>query len=129
MNDAIDNVIDAPDWAWDLAPTVLPPGWKRHDDERIGLHYRSGDGLLVIFSAAEERDGKRWIHVSASRSGRLPGWQDMRKVKDIFIGANRLAVQVFPRKDEYVNIHPFVLHLWSCLDGDPVPDFRRRGAI
>ncbi len=128
MSDAIDNVIEAPDWAWDLAPTVLPPGWKRHNDER-GLRYTSGDGLLVIFTAAEERDGKRWIHVSASRASRLPGWQDMKNVKDIFIGPKRLAVQVFPRKDEYVNVHPFVLHLWSCLDGDPVPDFRRRGVI
>lgn len=29
-----------------------------------GLYFTSGDGLLVIFSAALESDGKRWIHVS-----------------------------------------------------------------
>jgi hypothetical protein len=89
----------------------------------------SAQGLLVICSASRERDGKRWIHVSMSRHKRLPSYDDMCLVKNQFLGANRLAVQVFARAAHHVNINPHVLHLWSCLDGDPVPDFRHEGQI
>jgi hypothetical protein len=119
----------APDWAVDLLPRVLPAGWREHNDPRAGLWFSSGDGLRVIMTAAVERDGKRWIHVSFSRPNRLPSWDDLRKVKDVFLGNDRLAVQIQPRKKDYVNHHPYTLHLWSCLDGDPVPDFRRDGMI
>jgi len=125
----IPQVVEAEEWAIDLVPRVLPAGWRMHDDRRVGLWFSSGDGLRVIFSASHEADGKRWIHVSFSRPTRLPSWDDLRKVKDIFIGTDRLAVQVLPRKRDYVNHHEFTLHLWSCIDGDPVPDFRRDGMI
>jgi hypothetical protein len=31
----------------------------------------------------------------------------------MFIGRNHEAVQVFPRDEDFVNCHPFCLHLWS----------------
>lgn len=116
-------------WALDLMPRILPPGWRQRNDPRIGIYFDSGDGLRVIFSATTEADGKRWIHVSCSRPTRLPSWTDLKNVKDVFVGGDRLAVQVLPRRQDYVNYHPYVLHLWSCLDGDPVPDFRRNGVV
>ena len=30
---------------------------------------------------------------------------------------------VFPERKFHVNIHPFCLHLWCCLDGDGLPEF------
>lgn len=114
-------------WAEELLPRVLPFGWRNLD---LGfVAYESDDGVRVLFSARTEADGKRWLHVSLSRPNRLPTWSDIRKVKDIFVGRDRLAIQVFPRQADYVNIHPYVLHLWACLDGDPVPDFRHEGEI
>lgn len=89
----------------------------------------SAQGLLVICTATRERDGKRWLHASMSRRARLPSYEDMCLVKDVFVGRERLALQVFARSSQHVNINPFVLHLWSCLDGDPVPDFRHEGQI
>lgn len=89
----------------------------------------SAQGLLVICTATRERDGRRWIRVSMSRRRRLPSYEDMCLVKDVFVGRERLAVQVFARAKDHVNINPCVLHLWSCLDGDPVPDFRHEGQI
>lgn len=86
-------------------------------------------GLLVICTAAREADGKRWMHVSMSRRKRLPSYDDMCLVKDVFVGRERMALQVFARKSQHVNINPYVLHLWSCLDGDPTPDFRHAGQI
>jgi hypothetical protein len=114
-------------WAEALLPRVLPVGWKVVRD--MPLSYGRDDGLLVLVSGRVEADGKRWLHVSCSRPNRLPNWRDLRDVKELFVGPSRLAVQVFPPKEQHVNIHPYVHHLWHCLDGDPVPDFRYKGQI
>ncbi len=109
------------------APRVLPPGWVATQEGIDGTLYDAIDGpdtgLRVIASACLEEDGKWWLHVSASRQARIPDWEDLRRVKDIFIGRNVAAIQVLPKQTSYVNINPFVLHLWHCLDEDPLPDF------
>ena len=124
-----DNLVDAPDWAWDLFPDA--PLLFEHIGNRqyrmIGRRHM--DRLRVICSARVEADGKRWMHVSCSTPTRLPTWDELRLVKDTFIGRDRPALQLLPRQSEYVNIHPHVLHLWSCLDGDPTPDFRIQGTV
>lgn len=120
--------VEVPDWAEGLFP--LSPIMFVHVGDYV---YRqigtSSSRLKVICSARIEKDGKRWMHVSFSRQDRIPDWNDLRLVKDTFIGRDRLAIQVLPPADEYVNIHPHVLHLWSCLDGRPCPDFRTEGQI
>ena len=92
-----------------------------------GFVYR--DGLKVICSISREKDGRDWLHVSASRDNGLPSWDDMKAVKSIFCGHESKAIIVFPPRSEYVNINPDVLHLWSCLGGDPLPDFRKSGVV
>ena len=47
------------------------------------------------------------------------------EAKELFVGRDEFAYQVIPPRDQHVNIHPNVLHLWSCLDGSPLPDFTR----
>jgi hypothetical protein len=116
-------------WQEALLPKVLPAGWHALNDPRVGLFYLSIDGVHVISSALVEEDGKRWQHVSLSRHERLPSWEDVRRVKDLFIGKDKLAIQVLPREADYYNYHPHCLHLWHCLDGDSVPDFRKDGRI
>lgn len=88
-----------------------------------------GDDVAVLVSESVEADDRIWLHVSVSRPTRLPSWSDLRRVKDAFIGKDRKAIQVLPAQSEYVNIHPHVLHLFACLEGDPLPDFRRGAGI
>lgn len=115
---------EVPDWAEDLFP--LEPIMFRHigNYQYLQIGPRPMQALKVICSARVEADGKRWMHVSCSRPDQLPTWDNLKLVKDTFIGRDRLALQVLPRAAEYVNLHPRTLHLWSCLDGDPTPDFR-----
>lgn len=113
------------DWWREFQPRVLPSGWRFDTQSHAAPGYLRRDGLFVLSSATVEADGKRWLHVSASRNGQLPSWSDLREVKDIFIGRDRYAYQVLPPQSHYVNFHPNVLHLWVCLDGDPLPDFTR----
>ena len=88
-----------------------------------GKRYESFYGLRVIMSGAIEQDGKKWIHVSLSRKSRMPTYKDITVVKRLFIGADKKALQVLEPESEHANIHPFCLHLWHCVDADPLPDF------
>lgn len=111
-------------WMRAYKPDPLPRGWRLERDGLDGGLYYHESGLVVILSGAREMDGKRWLHVSCSRSSRLPSWEDMRLMKDTFIGPDRYAVQVLPPRDRYVNIGAFVLHLFSPVDGPwPLPEF------
>jgi len=74
-----------------------------------------------------------WEHVSvhAFRSGtrefsgaktRTPTWKEMAYVKDLCWDAEDVVMQLHPRKSEYVNNHPHVLHLWRPVDVEiPTP--------
>jgi hypothetical protein len=116
-------------WAVDLVRAIgTPLAWTVHRDPV--LHYRKiADTLMVVLSARREADGRRWLHVSFSRPSKLPSWDDLREVKNTFVGKDRRAIQVLPPESEYVNIHDYCLHLWCCLDGDPLPDFRYEGQL
>lgn len=108
-------------------PRVLPADWYPMEDcaSGMGKAYKSADGLLVLASVRQELDGRLWAHVSVSRRERLPSWDDLKLVKDLFVGRDRPAYQVLPRARDYVNVHPYVLHLWTPADDgpDPTPRF------
>ena len=63
----------------------------------------------VVFGFDE--DG--WEHVSVSPyKGKLPTWNDMCDIKDIFWNDEEVVIQIHPKKSEYVNIMDNCLHLW-----------------
>lgn len=110
-----------------ILPRPTPAGWTLTDRPADGAWYKRGDGLGAILTVATEDDGKRWVHLSVSRAKRLPSWEDLVAARDAFLGTEALAVQVLAPNSRHINIHAFCLHLWRCLDGDPVPDFARGG--
>jgi hypothetical protein len=79
--------------------------------------------LSVISSVTIEEDGKKWLHVSFAHPKRMPDYNEITMVKERFIGEDKYAMMVFPKKDFHVNIHPYCLHLWHCIDGHPLPEF------
>lgn len=107
----------------ELFPRILPPSWTREDDRENASMYRTTFGLYVI-AEMEMVDDVLWLHISMSRVGRLPSWEDLRDVKAVIAGPERKAIQVLPPESEYVNVHPHCLHLYVPIDGDPLPDFR-----
>ncbi len=113
------------------APKVLPPAWRQVDSPMPGQRlYEKSNGLQVIFTADNLwEDGKTWLHISLARALYMPSYEDMKEVKDIFIGKCREALQVFPRADKHIDIHPFCLHLWCAVEGNGLPDFGKEGTI
>lgn len=69
-------------------------------------------------------DAAGWEHVSVSLPDRTPTWREMCFIKDLFWDDDDTVVQYHPPKSEYVNNHPFCLHLWrpTAIDqGIPLP--------
>ena len=56
-----------------------------------------------------------WEHVSVSRSDRSPTWEEMCQVKDLFWDDTDCVIQYHPPKSDYVNNHPYCLHLWRPI--------------
>lgn len=67
-----------------------------------------------VFVIASEGDG--WEHVSISRTDRCPTWEEMCDIKNMFWGEEDCVVQFHPPKSEYVNNHPYCLHLWRHME-------------
>lgn len=73
--------------------------------------------LAVI--ASDECD---WDHVSVSLQDRCPTWEEMCEIKDIFFGEKVIAIQIHPSDTDYINIHPYCLHIWRPQNIDiPLP--------
>lgn len=66
--------------------------------------------------------GGGWDHVSVSFRHRCPTWDEMCAVKDMFFGDDETVIQYHPAKSNYVNRHPYCLHLWRPQGKDlPLP--------
>lgn len=84
--------------------------------------YENNGGFYIPYKNktilyAQASDGFGWEHVSVSicsqaKKRKVPNWEQMNYVKDLFWGEEDTVVQFHPKKSEYVNYHPYVLHLW-----------------
>jgi len=102
----------------------LSPLWQLAQRREDGACYdHSFSGIRVIESWHHAPDGRTWLHVSRSKTDRIPSYEDLKTVKRVFIGDDREAYQVFPPVERHVNIHPHVLHLFCWPEGAVLPDF------
>lgn len=77
--------------------------------------------------------GADWDHVSVSMRitkddkeymlPRCPTWEEMCYIKELFFEDEETVIQIHPPKSEYVNCHPYCLHLWRPqVERLPLPD-------
>lgn len=79
-----------------------------------------GGELRIISSGKDNEFG--WEHVSVSLENRTPLWSEMCFIKDLFWPGDEAVMQIHPTLDQYVNHHPFCLHLWRPLKAKiPLP--------
>lgn len=76
------------------------------------ITYGSLKNCSVIWSREE---GGLYDHVSIAPKNRMPSWDELCKVKDMFFYDEEECFQVFPKKSEYVNIHKYCLHIWRNI--------------
>lgn len=70
---------------------------------------------LRVIASDEEYAGEIWEHVSASMPNRCPTWDEMCWIKSIFWDEEDVVIQYHPAKTDYVNCHPYCLHLWRPI--------------
>lgn len=56
--------------------------------------------------------GGGWDHVSVSFRNRCPTWEEMSEIKRLFFYPEETAWEYHPMESEYVNQHPYCLHIW-----------------
>lgn len=79
-----------------------------------------GKTFFVVYS-----NGGNWDHVSVSCKNRCPTWDEMCEIKNIFFDENECCIEYHPSKSNYVNIHPYCLHIWKPQKEQiPVPPTR-----
>ena len=89
---------------------IRHPMYPDPGDETCGwfaIPGKNGNSQLVCCASAYEG----WDHVSVSLRTRTPTWDEMAKVKRMFFDDEETVVQFHPKKSEYVNNHPYCLHL------------------
>ena len=94
-------------------PGIMERYVSEESDGFNGMFRFMLDGKLIRCIAS---DGEGWQHVSASIEGepsRVPTWQMMCKIKELFFEDEDVAVQYHPAKSQYVNNHKGCLHLWK----------------
>jgi len=76
-----------------------------------------GKVFHVVYS-----NGGGWDHVSVSLKNRCPTWEEMCTIKDMFFNPNECCIEYHPAKKDYVNLHPYCLHIWKPKDRElPTP--------
>jgi hypothetical protein len=73
-----------------------------------------GSVLKIVSSGTDIETG--WEHVSVSLDNRCPNWPEMCWVKDLFWEKYEMVVQYHPPESEYVNHHPYCLHMWRHVN-------------
>lgn len=104
---------------------LLAPDDVGRIDDGDGCSFRIGGrgGMLVICSW-----GGGWDHVSVSAgwgpkgATRVPTYAELESVRRILFEDHETVVQIHPPVAQYVNCHPYVLHLWRAQGLDyPLP--------
>ncbi len=74
-------------------------------------------GKLTIISSGhlsmEMPPESLWEHVSVALPSVCPTWEIMQTVKTWFWRDDEVVIQFHPSRGDYVNAHPFCLHLWK----------------
>lgn len=107
---------------------ICPMGYESSPGDTFGI-FLIPDGADRLYCLATDGDDTGWEHVSITVRnrrglplGRCPTWEQMAKVKDTFWPADQAVMQLHPPASDYVNAHPFCLHLWRpTLSTIPLP--------
>lgn len=111
-----------------IVPSRLQRGRVRRgrmgSDPSFGLHGAffidgpCGQNLKIVASDGTDPEALGWEHVSVSCRNRPPNWQEMCFVKDLFWREAETVIQFHPKRSEYINFHPHVLHLWRRVGAE-----------
>ena len=114
--------------------TISPASLGKRGAFRIPHPLQRGVQLLVIADEGTLDDqgaplprDRQWEHVSVQVQDptvekRTPTWAEMCFIKAQFWDREDTVVQLHPPRSRYVDVHPYVLHLWRQVGVEqPLP--------
>lgn len=90
--------------------------WKKNPYIKYSGIVKLSDGKEASFCMGMNEDGLEHVSIELYVR-RLPTWEEMCEVKEIFWDDEEEVVQIHPAKSKYVNMTE-ALHLWRPADGD-----------
>ena len=100
---------------------VIHPLWGVGDEKNGAFMIKLPNSKLEFAVIASSGGG--WEHVSVSTAVRCPRWEEMQAIKEMFFEDEEVVMQLHPAKSNYVNNHPYCLHLWRPIhEKIPLPD-------
>lgn len=118
------------DWSHLDEARVRKGEFGSNSGDRFGAFFFSRGNTRIKIIATDGQEVS-WEHVSvtvAYRRGccswveRMPTWDEMCWVKNLFWNDDEAVMQLHPPKSEYMNNHRFCLHLWRPTTQDiPLP--------
>jgi hypothetical protein len=109
-------------WKWFATPAmpaeVYPLGCYKRIENGVGP---LSVILTVDYYGQFEPGAGDWLHMSVTRSNRLPSWEDLVIAREELGFKDRMFVQLLPPTKYWLNVHKYCLHLFSRMDGDTVP--------
>lgn len=100
------------------ARKLLPHMNSREVSGDNGIFMLPPMGLSNLELRIVAGNGYGWEHVSVSTSKRPPSWAEMCHVKELFWDPEDCVMQLHPPRSEWVNNHPYCLHLWRPVGVD-----------
>lgn len=93
------------------------------EEHRIAGYQGYWDGAYCIRRGSAElriiaSNGMGWDHVSVSLPTRCPTWEEMCYVKSLFFDEEECVMQLHPPRSQWINNHPYCLHLWRPQSQD-----------
>jgi hypothetical protein len=100
--------------------------WRVTDGPMRSAHGERGLGAFVVPLRMQvlkvivsdgagwgiDLEGEPWEHVSISCDMRCPTWEEMEWVRRQLWDDEDTVIQIHPPLSRYINVNPFVLHLW-----------------
>jgi len=88
----------------------------------FSIHHKGFDGGSGVFTKGPQKGmtviwsyGGGWEHISINGKTRMPSWEEMCELKDMFFKDTECCVQYHPPKSEYVNNLKYCLHIWKPI--------------
>lgn len=58
-----------------------------------------------------------WEHLGVSFKNKIPSWECMQEMKELFFYDDEECFQLHPKADNYVNNNEYTLHIWRPVEG------------
>ena len=86
---------------------------KEDSDIAIGSVWKSNTGIVAILSIDAGLE-----HLSISHKDRLPTYEEMKEARYQLMSQNINVAQIFPPKENFINVHDYCLHLWELNESE-----------